>query len=76
MSNADIAEASLLKKRQNNAESRARMLRKSREIQKRRERMIARWISESKIDTNEELADLYVKVLLAEKIKRMNENAK
>ena len=67
MSNADIAEINLIKKRQNNAESRARMLRRSRDMHKRRERMLARWISESKIDANKELSDLYVKMLLAKK---------
>ncbi len=67
MSNADIAEINLLKKQQRAAESRARMLRKKREIQKRRERMIEQWIREYKIGTEEELADLYVKMLMARK---------
>lgn len=76
MSNADIAEINLLKKQPNQAESRVRMLQRNREIKKKRERMLAQWFSESKIDTNEELSDLYVKRLLAKEIKRMSENAK
>ena len=58
MSNADIAEINLLKKRQNNAESRARMRRRNREIRKRRERMMIRWINESDVKKSKEIVEI------------------
>ena len=69
MSNVDIAEINLLKKQQNKVENRARMLRRNREIKKKRERMLAQWISESKIDMDGELADIYAMMLINDKIK-------
>ena len=58
MANADIAEINLLKKRQNNAESRARMRRRNREIRKRRERMMIRWINESDVKKSKEIVEI------------------
>lgn len=69
MSNADIAEVNLLKKRQSKAENRAKILRRNREIKKQRERILAQWISESKIDMDGELADIYAMMLINDRIK-------
>lgn len=69
MSNTDIAEIRLLKKRQNYAESRAKQLKIRREIQKRRERMMTSWIIESEIEADEKLTDLFIKEHLKEKLK-------
>lgn len=61
MSNAD-------KKHLSKAEIRARTLRRNKEIKKRRDRKLAEWISESKIDMNGELADIYLEMLKNDKI--------
>jgi hypothetical protein len=45
------------------------MLRRDREIKKKRERILAQWISESQINMNGEFADIYAMTLHNDKIK-------
>ena len=57
------------KKRQSKLESRARTLRREKEIKKTRERILAEYISESKIDMDDrQLADIYSMMLINDKI--------
>lgn len=56
------------KKRPSKAELRARKLRRNLEIQKQRELLLVQWISESKIDMDGELADIYAMMLKNDKL--------
>ena len=50
-------------------ERHAKLLRRNREIKKIRERNLAQWISDSKIDMDGKLADIYAQMLKNDKLK-------
>lgn len=56
--------------------NRRRQMSRSREMQKRKERMMAEWISKSGLDTNREMTELYVNGFLDGKIRRLHKNEK
>lgn len=66
MSLKDIEERNLITKRMNNAASKERMLRRNIEFQRRRVKVIDKWLlgPGSAIKNNHELSDLYVNMLI------------
>lgn len=56
--------------------NRMQRLSRSRENQRKREYLVAKWFKNAGLEKDDELADLYMKYLLSERSRRMKKNAK